>query len=415
MTIFISIASYRDPELVPTIESCLAQARWPDQLRFGICWQHGDDEAMPARFADSRRFRVLDVDWREAKGACWARAAIMSLWAGEEHFLQIDSHHRFARDWDAKLIGYAAACPSDKPILTTYCPMYVPGAADDELSDEPTRIDFDYFTEDGIALFKPGFVADGRSVTRPLRARFISGHFLFAPGSLVDEVPYDPGVYFHGEEIMLTVRAFTWGYDLFHPPEVLLWHEYSRQYRRKHWDDHVEEAPVERAWHRRDADSRDQVRRFFSAPHDGPFGCGPQRRVADYEAYAGLSFRHRVVQDYTWQGHEPPNPPTAADWADGVHAWRVAIDLDREQLPAAALDNAAFWYVGVHDACGVEIHRRDVAGDELRGLLASGSQRLRIERGFQSGQTPASWTVWPVSAQEHWLEQVTGRIAPVLT
>jgi Glycosyltransferase (GlcNAc) len=44
MAIFVSIAAYRDPELVPTVRDCLATAAHPDQLRFGICWQHGSED-----------------------------------------------------------------------------------------------------------------------------------------------------------------------------------------------------------------------------------------------------------------------------------------------------------------------------------------------------------------------------------
>ena len=41
-------------------------------------------------------------------------------------------------------------------------------------------------------------------------------------------VPYDPTLYFLGEEITLAVRAYTHGYDLFHPSETIVWHEYTR-------------------------------------------------------------------------------------------------------------------------------------------------------------------------------------------
>ena len=57
--IFISIAAYRDPELVPTVEDCLARATHPDRLRFGICWQHGADEP-PLPWAGDSRFRIID-------------------------------------------------------------------------------------------------------------------------------------------------------------------------------------------------------------------------------------------------------------------------------------------------------------------------------------------------------------------
>ncbi len=45
--IFISIASYRDIQLVPTVGDLLAKADVPALLRFGICWQHGPEEGRP--------------------------------------------------------------------------------------------------------------------------------------------------------------------------------------------------------------------------------------------------------------------------------------------------------------------------------------------------------------------------------
>jgi hypothetical protein len=38
--IFVSIASYRDPELLPTLESLLSNAANPDDLTICIAWQY---------------------------------------------------------------------------------------------------------------------------------------------------------------------------------------------------------------------------------------------------------------------------------------------------------------------------------------------------------------------------------------
>ena len=44
MKIFVQIASYRDPELIPTIQDCIEKAKYPEDLTFGICWQRDDTE-----------------------------------------------------------------------------------------------------------------------------------------------------------------------------------------------------------------------------------------------------------------------------------------------------------------------------------------------------------------------------------
>ena len=80
-------------------------------------------------------------------------------------------------------------------------------------------------------------------------------------------------------------RAFTHGYDLFHPTEVIVWHEYTREYREhKHWTDHNHDKGVDVAWHQRDRVSLDKVKRLLESPTVGPFGLGTARTFADYEA-----------------------------------------------------------------------------------------------------------------------------------
>jgi hypothetical protein len=408
MKFFISIAAYRDPELAPTLRHCLQQARYPDALRFGICWQHAPEEAAPDAFDDTR-VRVIDVPWQESRGACWARAAIMSLWDNEAYFLQLDSHHRFADGWDARLLAMAEQTSASKPVLTTYGSPYTPDAATLP-AGEPFRIEFDRFSEDGIPMFCPGVLPGWQERTRPARARFISAHMLFAPASFIEDVPYDPDLYFTGEEITLAIRAYTHGYDLFHPQQHILWHEFSRQYRVKHWDDHVHARGIRHAWHERDASSRARIRRLFDGADLGRFGLGTQRSQADYEAYAGLSLKHSAVQDATLRHEEPPNPPAPEGWATVAREWRVSIELDRASLPAVALVGSAFWYVGFHAADRSELYRQDADADELRRLLNAASPTITLMRCFVSSARPATWTVWPADSALNWLGKIEGNI-----
>jgi hypothetical protein len=178
--------------------------------------------------------------------------------------------------------------------------------------------------------------------------------------------------------------------------------------RAKHWDDHLRAHGVEVEWHQRDAASREKVRRFLEAPHIGPFGCGTERSFAEYEAYAGLSFLHRMAQDTRLRGEEPPNPPAPAAWATEPREWRVRIMLDRAALPAEALADPLFWYVGFHHADNVELYRQDASGDELRHLVQEDTREILIERRFNSSRQPAIWKVWPVDHRGNWLAKVEG-------
>jgi hypothetical protein len=172
---------------------------------------------------------------------------------------------------------------SDKPLLTTYLPAYSP--------DEPVQpalpqgMNFHYYTDDGIPMFVGYSINE--NPTRPVPGKFLSGHFLFTLGQFVHEVPYNPALYFHGEEITLAVRAYTWGYDLFAPHESVAYHEYSRKYRMKHWDDH-DKSVVDIAWWERDRDSKAAVVKFLKDPHYGQYGIGRIRTMDQYRVYCGI-------------------------------------------------------------------------------------------------------------------------------
>jgi hypothetical protein len=408
MTIFVSIAAYRDPDLVPTIQDCIRRARWPGELRFGICWQHGEGDTPPD--ADPRRMRVIDVPWQASRGACWARAEIMKLYDGEDYFLQIDSHHRFVQDWDALLLDQAARTGAARPLLTTYAAPFQP---DRPLPghDVPTGMKFNCFRADGPPstgiTMQPDWV--GRS--GPVRGRFLSAHLLFTLGSFVEDVPYDPDLYFYGEEISLAIRAFTHDYALFHPNVHVMWHQDPRRPTPLHWDDHVEGAGVRVTAAERDQASLTKVNRFLAEPEVGPLACGTARSFQEYQLYSGLDFRRRTATAAVRRGDEPaPPPPPAA----AMRTWTLRIGVERGALPDAAFDRPQFWYVGLHDENEVELARQDARGAELGAVLARGEDRIVIERQVRSPTPPARWTIWPVDRRGRWLDKLSGNAAGCL-
>ena len=403
--IFVSIAAYRDPQLNATVTDCLSKARNPDCLRFGICWQHGNDEVRPPFAGD--RFQVLDIFWKDSQGACWARAEAMKLWRGERWFLQVDSHCRFAPGWDETLIRMMGETASPKPVLSTYATPFTPGAAE-ILTGAPLQIGFQGFTDDGIPHMKPMAIPNWHSLHRPLRARFLSGGFLFAPGNFVHEVPYDPELYFLGEEASMTVRAFTHGYDLFHPCETIVWHDYVRKDAVKHWDDHTEANKTGIEWGERDLQSKSKIRKLLMGQPIKPFGLGSARTIEKFEEYAGISFRLRKAQDYTVRGEEPPNPKPDANWAQEIYSWLVRIRLNGREFPAGSWSDFSFWYIGVCDENHNEIYRRDLSPQELEPLAEQAEIELVCE--LQSGTIPAGWTVWPVSRSRGWLQKIEGQL-----
>lgn len=97
---------------------------------------------------------------------------------------------------------------------------------------------------------------------------------------------------------------------------------------------------------------------------------------------------------------EPEPPPL----------WRLRIILSRSEVPDSALHRSPFWYVGFHDAEGVEIARMDADHRELRRIVAEGQPEIVIDRAFRDARKPAGWTVWPTDKERRWLRRISGTI-----
>jgi len=390
MKIFVQIASYRDPELLPTIRDCISKAKHPENLTFGICWQRDENESME-EFANDSRFKILDYHWSKSKGLCWARSEIQKLWEGEEYTLQLDSHHRFLQDWDTELIEMMKMTGSEKPIITSYAGMYRP--SDNQLLNvEPYKMVASNFTPGGTILFRPHTIENWQNLDKPIPARFVSGHFFFTIGKHCEEYKYDPNIYFAGDEISLSIRSFTLGYDLFHPHKTVVWHEYTREGRTKHWTDfnteNLSTGVVEKPWWEMDNDSKRRLRHMLQEEDNnidlGIYGLGEVRTHHDYELYSGINFKERMLHPSTIKGINPP----INDETEWYLKQKEVYDLELE-IPYT--ENFKFIYIGVEDENGDVIYRHD---------LTTYQEKLNVK--IESYEKPRKWVYWVNDINGEW-------------
>ncbi|MEO5349542.1 MAG: hypothetical protein H7836_07850 [Magnetococcus sp. YQC-3] len=298
-TIFVSVASYRDSECPWTLADLFAKATHPERVFVGVLWQMApEDPAEWCQVPEGRATQVrgLQVDAASSMGVCWARSRIqVELWQGEEYYLQIDSHSRFAPGWDLILPALLAAAPSPRPVLTTHPIRYEPP---NTLSPDNLPILMaGRFNDAGVLMPKakgmaPPFVPD-----QPAPTAFIGAGLVFAASSMIQEVPYDPNLYFHGEEISLAVRLWTHGYDLFNPNKVVLYHDYTDRGRRRHWSDHLDWSAVNR---RAEARLRHLLAVQTTTDEEAlrdldRYGLGSRRTLREYEAFADVDFVRRRI------------------------------------------------------------------------------------------------------------------------
>jgi len=250
--IFVSIASYRDPELLPTLRDLINNCQEPENLHICVGWQHSEEDTWDnlTEFIKDSRFTILDIDHKDSKGVCWVRNKIQDYYNGEDYYFQLDSHHRFTKNWDRTLkdyISYLQVKGHEKPIISAYIPGYFPENDPAGRVQEVWGLNIMRFLPEGAVFLQPFHVPNWQNMKEPFKTRFLSGHFIFAIGKFAKEVPYDPKFYFHGEETSISARAYTHGYDLFSPHKPIVWHEYTRQGKQRHWDDHKTFNDLDRA------------------------------------------------------------------------------------------------------------------------------------------------------------------------
>lgn len=407
-TIFISVAAYREFDLVQTLRDGFGQAADARRLRVCICWQRDEQDSLH-EFASDPRVDVIDVPYADSRGVCWARNLIQQHYDGEAYTLQIDGHHRFAPQWDRKLIDMVERLRRDgipKPILTGYVPGFDPWNDPGGRCGDVWGTGIDRFECSGVVFMRP-FVPP-TAPPAPLPCRFWSAHFSFTLGRFNEEVRIDPHGYFHGEEIVTGVRAWTSGYDLFTPHETVLWHEYSRKGRICHWNDHAD-------WGTRNAKAIARYRRQFGV--DGtqqetfePYGFGMQRSLREYERFAGIEFATRGVQRHTVANRCPPDPLQHAsedEWrAQLLFSHCTDVYIERARLES---DDCNMWGVFANAEDGTELFRDEYFRPRFTEILSSQeSDVIQFFVAFFSPRQPHTWTVWPHSLQRGWLERIGG-------
>jgi len=420
-TIFIQIAAYRDPELLPTLDNLIHNARYKKRLKICIAWQNSKEDSWDNldKYKNNPNIKILDIPHTESEGVCWARNKIQQHYNKEDFTLQLDSHHRFVKHWDVKLIDMFNSLVDDgypKPLITAYIPPYHPENDPEGRSDEIWKMEFDRYAVEGYIATKPHHIDNyKKTLSKPIPSRFYSAHFAFTVGKFCLEVPHDPNMYFHGEEPSIAVRAYTSGYDLFHPHRIIAWHEYTREGKTKQWDDNSK-------WVEKNQESHRRFRLLFSM--DGvkctpcamkalkPYILGNERSLQDYERFSGIRYEDRSVQKYTLEYNIPPNPVITDEVLYNnsfVSMFKHCVDIHKDSLTH---DDYDFWVIAFESEDGKEVVRLDadkIEVDKYMSQIKEGTEWLKIWRQY-NGKKLDKVVVWPHSISKGWVDRIENKL-----
>lgn len=138
------------------------------------------------------------------------------------------------------------------------------------------------------------YSAINAGTTADLQGHQISAAFVFTRGQFVNEVPYDPFFYFHGEEQNISIRAFTRGWHIWHPNKAPLYHLYKTRAEGEaplHWDAQFEGRRQEN-WQTLRSLATSRLTALLNKQLEGVYGLGPVRSIDDYLKLSGLKLEN---------------------------------------------------------------------------------------------------------------------------
>lgn len=238
-TIFVSIASYRDSETYPTIQSLFSNAKYANRVKVGLVLQYDEtqdasiwNQIVASPWYKSNQIRCLRMDDRHALGPCYARSLCQSLFRDETFVMQTDSHMRFRPNWDEYLVQTIERLmveQGEKVLFTAYPVGYqLPNKIPNETRGTllvPWKFDSTGMLRQQGRLLQPR--------NDPVPCHLYAAGFNFGPARMLQDVPYDQSLHhlFFGEEMSMAVRLYTHGYNLFAPAESVCYHLWSRDHR----------------------------------------------------------------------------------------------------------------------------------------------------------------------------------------
>jgi len=306
-TILVMISSYCDPMLFHTMNDCMKNASHPEKIRFAVVdqseyTQQYDIDAL----SYSSQVTYLFMPKSQARGVCFARSICQGLLRDEDYILQVDSHTIFDEGWDDILVCqlHELEETSDKVIISSYphAFKYKDGVFHKDVVRKDDMLVFrvadESVLDDDLTLkFIPTYIQN----TTPVVSHHIAGGLIFTRRRFIMDIPYDPYLYFAGEEQTLFLRAYTHGYDVVNVPKIPIYHLYKTDecsYDTHHWNAmHDMERGV--SWTELNETSLERFNMLVYGDESlgAHYGLGDDRTLSDYYGISGIDYYGHTI-DY---------------------------------------------------------------------------------------------------------------------
>lgn len=324
--IFVSIASYRDPLLFPTITSLIENESGRNEIIYGIFEQCALENSLAVEHPElisNPKIRYKRIDPEYSDGAVWARSINAMQIYDESFFYQVDSHMLFDKDWDHFLIlDYNRAkklANTEKVILTSGTKNYELNENQilmHTLTDDIT-VKFGYYQfKKNLQLRVHGpWIPATEEVTPAIHA--IAGNF-FTISNWVKDVGYNTRLFFDAEEQYMAISSILAGYKIYHQRKIKCYHYLNvvNHTSKQHIDPVV---PMWRIEKNKERERKELIEYIYSLSEE---------QLKEYYAITGVDYINRKLEDRAISRLAKHDSDLVNDWEI---ANTITIDEDKEE------------------------------------------------------------------------------------
>ena len=298
--ILILIASYCDDELLNTVHSALIQADNPSRIHFSICYQ-SDNLKDYEELKKINNCKIKYMKASEARGTCYARNICKQMIEDEKFVFQIDSHMRFVKHYDSKLIEQFTSLNDSKASISFYPPscteemMKLP--LDDKIFDNPGPgciMHVKNFRKDLFPFLEFGAMQIDNNDTPFRKNPFISAANYFALADIYKTILEDPKMFFYGDELPMAIRYYTNGMNNYTASKCYIYHKYVSKLRKM---PEITNSYVNEQYRFLKLLKLGEYEYDYDNEFDGieQFGLGKVRSLKDFENFSGVDFKNKKI------------------------------------------------------------------------------------------------------------------------
>lgn len=302
-TIYVSIPSFLDGQLIPTVEDAFNKAEHPSRIFIGIALQDHNKKFLKtvkkaiAPYGDNAKLTFTLLTKKNASselGVGKGRAKAHSFYNEEDYFLQIDSHTMFAEGWDSKLIELLAeakiASQNKRTIISAYAGNYFLDADGQRILEFPENMEkhagfyYPLYTRFGTRMGMPVWDTVPVSKISDTKAKFIpapkfNANFAFGDSNFAHRLGLETTAVFFEEELVQTLNIMSSGWSIALP--------------------NIEDAIIRHYYF--PPDSKDGAQRWSAGDYMGKFGIFEEmnaRQRENYKTYLDTECRAENLEAY---------------------------------------------------------------------------------------------------------------------